>query len=191
MREHRIALGMTQDRLAAYVGVDKRQVRRYEAGQTQPALDVAARIAAALGITLDQLAGYGSGLLDLSGQWWLCRRGDHLAPGAQLLSVRAGLAGAYVVRATAGTVRLDPRGHVLRGELRVLDQALVGWYAGEGEGAPTGTLFLLIGPGALSAVGRWVGKSGQGPISSGVAALARTEGEAAALADPGHGGGAR
>lgn len=63
-------------------------MRRYEAVQTQPTLDVAARIAAALAITLDQLAGDGSRHVGLSGTWWLCRRGEPGAGGPQHLSVR-------------------------------------------------------------------------------------------------------
>ncbi len=47
---------MSQADLGAAAGVDGRQIRRYEAGQSQPALSVAAAIASTLGISLEELA---------------------------------------------------------------------------------------------------------------------------------------
>ena len=58
MRTKRQALGLTQAQLAEAAGVGRRQIRRYEAGDAQPPLLVAARIARALRITLDELAGF-------------------------------------------------------------------------------------------------------------------------------------
>lgn len=48
---------MTQVELADAVGIGRRQIRRYEAGEAQPPLNVAANIARALKISLDELAG--------------------------------------------------------------------------------------------------------------------------------------
>ena len=45
MRDRRAALGLSQADLAAAVGLDKRQIRRYEAGEAQPTLVVAKAIA--------------------------------------------------------------------------------------------------------------------------------------------------
>lgn len=56
IRRRRAELGMSQADLGAAAGVDARQIRRYEAGQSQPALSVAVAIADALGISLDELA---------------------------------------------------------------------------------------------------------------------------------------
>jgi transcriptional regulator with XRE-family HTH domain len=56
IRRRRAELGMSQADLGAAAGVDARQIRRYEAGQSQPALSVAAAIADALGISLGELA---------------------------------------------------------------------------------------------------------------------------------------
>lgn len=185
LRERRTALGISQAHLAARVGVDQRQVRRYEAVHTQPALDVAARIAAALalGMTLDQLAGDGSPRLDLSGTWWLCRHGEPGEAGPQSLAVREVLTGAYPVRAAPVC------GGGWLSELRALERALVGWYTVDGEQGqgPTGTRFLVLRPCGRRAVGRWVGKSGDGPLGGGVAALARTGEEAALLLHEQHG----
>lgn len=177
LRERCTALGLSQAHLAARVGVDQRQVRRYEAGHTQPALDVAARIAAALGMTLDQLAGDGCPRLDPSGTWWLVRHGEPGEAGPQRLAVREALTGAYPPRA------VPVCGGGWHGELRALERALVGWYTADGEQGqgPTGTLFLVLRPCGRRAVGRWAGTSGDGSLGGGVAALARTGEEAALL----------
>jgi transcriptional regulator with XRE-family HTH domain len=47
---------LTVTRLAALAGIDFMQIRRYEKGQTMPTLESAARLAVALGISLDELA---------------------------------------------------------------------------------------------------------------------------------------
>lgn|GEM_PF-4796274 len=69
LRDRRLALQMSQADLAAAVGIDKRQIKRYEAGESQPALDVARRIARTLQISLDELAGDPPAAAPLSGEW--------------------------------------------------------------------------------------------------------------------------
>jgi transcriptional regulator with XRE-family HTH domain len=69
IRRRRTELGLSQADLAAAVGMDKRQIRRYEAGDAQPSLSAAKAIADALGVSLDELAGGESRQLDLSGEW--------------------------------------------------------------------------------------------------------------------------
>ncbi len=64
--------GMSQADLATRVGVDRRQIRRYESGETQPTLSVAKTIARALGISIDELAGEDTHRVDLSGDWCAC-----------------------------------------------------------------------------------------------------------------------
>src|SRR6266536_2662288 len=56
IRRRRTELGMSQADLGAAAGVDARQIRRYEAGQSQPVLSVAVAIADALGISISELA---------------------------------------------------------------------------------------------------------------------------------------
>src|SRR4051794_38977142 len=51
-------------------GVHLRQIHRYESGEQQPALDVAHRLASALGVTLDELPGGTSDRVKLDGTWW-------------------------------------------------------------------------------------------------------------------------
>ena len=47
--------GLTQPQLAEQIGVHVAQVRRYEAGTSQPTLDVIRSLAVALGISADEL----------------------------------------------------------------------------------------------------------------------------------------
>jgi transcriptional regulator with XRE-family HTH domain len=47
--------GLTQPQLAEKIGVHVAQVRRYEAGTSQPTLDVIRSIAVALGVSADEL----------------------------------------------------------------------------------------------------------------------------------------
>src|SRR6266487_3223040 len=70
MRRRRAELGMSQADLAAAAGVDKRQIRRYEAGEQQPVLSVAVAIASALDISVGELAGLPTHKINLSGSWW-------------------------------------------------------------------------------------------------------------------------
>ena len=63
----RSELGLTQAELAQRVGTDPRNIRRYESGESVPALGVARNIAKALDITLDELAG---GTPTFAGLWW-------------------------------------------------------------------------------------------------------------------------
>jgi len=57
IRSRRAVIGLTQAQLAEAAGIDKRQIRRYEAGETHPTLPVAMAIARVLGVSLDELAG--------------------------------------------------------------------------------------------------------------------------------------
>src|SRR6266581_3993537 len=56
IRRRRTELGMSQADLGAAAGVDARQIRRYEAGQSQPVLSVAAASAKTHSISIDELA---------------------------------------------------------------------------------------------------------------------------------------
>ncbi len=71
---------MSQSELAAKAGVGKRQIRRYESGQTQPTLPIAKAIASALGITTDELAGEDTHRINLTGDWWPAGRPGKTAP---------------------------------------------------------------------------------------------------------------
>ncbi|MBQ9001067.1 MAG: helix-turn-helix domain-containing protein [Eggerthellaceae bacterium] len=56
----RQAAGLTQEQLAAKVGVSRQTVAKWEAGETSPDLEHAATLADALGCTVDTLANFDS-----------------------------------------------------------------------------------------------------------------------------------
>lgn len=66
IRVNRVKLSLTQAQLAREIGVDTRQINRYETGETEPTLAIARRLADRLRITMDELAG---GLSPLNGSW--------------------------------------------------------------------------------------------------------------------------
>src|SRR3954470_123975 len=70
IRRLRQEAGMSQAGLAAAVGINTRQINRYESGEQQPALGVAQRLAIALDVTLDELAGAPGDRVKLEGTWW-------------------------------------------------------------------------------------------------------------------------
>ena len=185
IRLRRAELGLSQADLAARVGLDKRQIRRYEAGEAQPALSVAKAIAEVLGISIDELAGQTSHRVDLSGDWWACwqtwRDGIEVINPHQIrISRRADTFD--VVAVTRGTP-LDEGGYLWRGEMRVWDnEAVMGWYvADEGAVRSKGTMYFALHPHGVHMAGRWVGQSYDGPLVSGWGAIARTEDEVVAL----------
>ena len=166
IRRRSKALGLTQRALAELVGIDVRQIRRYESGEQQPVLGVAARLATTLGVSLDELAGLGGPSVD--GDWWAARQvriDEHDV--TVTLPVRLSQRGSLIeLEALEGG-----RG-AWRGELRLWSGAtLTGWYAGA-DVRSRGTMLLLLRDDL--AEGRWVGVSADGAIVTGHAALART-----------------
>jgi transcriptional regulator with XRE-family HTH domain len=179
IRRRSRALGLTQAVLAERAGVHVRQIRRYESGEQQPVLAVAARLAAALDVTLDELAGVAGAPIVMDGDWWAARR------------VRIDAHDVTV----ALPVQLTQHGQTIelvglergawRGELRLWSgPTLTGWYAGAaGDIRSRGTMLLLVREGERVAAGRWLGVAADGAIVSGTAALARPrEGAEGAIA---------
>jgi transcriptional regulator with XRE-family HTH domain len=70
LRRLRQEAGLSQAGLAGAADTSLRQIHRYERGEQQPALDVGQRLAAALGVTLDELAGGSTDRVKLDGTWW-------------------------------------------------------------------------------------------------------------------------
>src|SRR5215212_8611820 len=70
LRRLRQEAGLSQAGLAGAAGINLRQIHRYERGEQQPALDVAQRLAATLGVTIDELAGGATDRVKLDGTWW-------------------------------------------------------------------------------------------------------------------------
>jgi transcriptional regulator with XRE-family HTH domain len=185
IRTRRAELGISQAELGSRVGVDRRQIRRYESGETQPTLGVAREIARALGISVDELAGNEVRRLDLSGDW--CAVWQSWKDGEESIrpqQVRMRHRGDVVeIVALARGAAPEAGGYLWRGELRVFDnEALIGWYAAdEGAVRSKGSLYYALHAHGHTATGRWVGLSFDGPAVTGLATLAPTEDEALAL----------
>lgn len=186
IRRQREALNLSQSALAAAVGVDTRQIRRYEAGDTQPAFSVAVAIAKALQLSLDDLAGETTHRVDLNGDWWACwqtfKDGEEvLSP--QEVNINQHGETAEMVATTRGPQPLEEGGYLWRGELRLWDnEILTGWYvATEAAVRSKGAVYFVLHPHGIHMSGRWVGLSYDGPIMSGWGTLARTEDDALAV----------
>jgi transcriptional regulator with XRE-family HTH domain len=188
IKTRRAELGLSQADLAVEAGVDKRQIRRYEAGETQPTLSVAAAIARALGLSLDELAGEVTGKrADLSGEWWACWQSwkdgqETINPQHVAFRQRADMI--EVSSVSRGTA-VEDGGYTWQGELRLWDnEILMGWYvANEGAVRSKGTMYFAIHRHGTHMFGRWVGLSYDGPVVTGWSTMARTEEEAVALMD--------
>ena len=186
MRRRRADLAWTQSDLAAVVGVDGRQIRRYESGDTQPSLAIARLIAKALGVSLDELAGDDTPRrVDLSGDWWTSwqtyKDGDEIITEEEASGRQSG----EVLQLTAGTrgLSMEDGGYLWRAELRIWDNStLMGWYAADEAAVRSkGTLFYNLHEHGLQLHGRWVGLSYDGPVMTGWATMARTEDDARRL----------
>jgi transcriptional regulator with XRE-family HTH domain len=182
IRQRRSELGLSQAELAARVGVDRRQIRRYESGETQPTLGVAREIARALVISVDELAGIEVRRLDLSGDWravWQSFKDGEESIRPQQVRMRH-RGDVVEIVALARGVAPEAGGYLWRGELRLFDnEALIGWYAAdEGAVRSKGSLYYALHAHGHTATGRWVGLSFDGPVVTGLATLARTEDEA-------------
>jgi transcriptional regulator with XRE-family HTH domain len=185
IRQRRAEIGMSQADLAAAAGVDKRQIRRYEAGEQQPVLSVAVAIAAALKISVSELAGQMSHRLNLSGDWWSAwqtfKDGNEVITSQE---IRLGQQGDLIqVEATTRGISIEDGGYLWRGELRLWDnEILMGWYAAtEASVRSKGTMYFVLHAHGINMVGRWVGLSYDGKIMSGWAAMAKSEDDAREL----------
>ncbi len=178
IRSRRTALGLSQAQLAQRAGVSPRQLARYEAGEQQPVLSAAVTLADALGISLTQLAGQVSYELDLSGDWWAAwqtwKDGEPRVD-THTLEIRQN--GEVLQLAADRAAPVAEGSYQWQGELRLWDnEALVGWYHSTDAAVRSkGTLYLSLNPHGDCAWGRWVGMSYDGPVVTGLGAIARTE----------------
>jgi len=185
LRRRRNERGMSQADLAKAVGVDTRQIRRYEAGEQQPTLSVAVAIADALGIAIAELAGLPSPRVDVSGDWQACWQSQREGiEDIRVQPVRMSQQGELIqVEALARGRSLEEGGYLWRGELRLWDsEILMGWYAAtDGSVRSKGTMYFVMHPHGIGMTGRWVGLSYDGRIITGWSSMAKSEDEAREL----------
>ncbi len=148
-------------------------------------LPVAVRLAGALGVTVNELAGLPSERVQLEGTWWAAwqtfNQGDEVIATQPVGITQHG--SIIEIQALERSSENPRGGYVWRGELRLWDgQVLIGWYAAaDGNVRSKGTMFFMLHPQGEYAEGRWVGLSYDGPIVSGHAALAQSREEVQAL----------
>jgi len=181
LRQRRMELGMSQADLATAAGVDRRQIRRYEAGEQQPVLSVAVAIADALRISVGELAGIPTHRVNLTGDWWASwqtSKDDEELITVQEVRFRQQGELITVETATRG-IAVEDGGYHWRGELRLWDnEVLMGWYAAlDGSVRSKGTMYFVLHPHGQRMNGRWVGLSYDGRVVTGLGAMARTEDE--------------
>lgn len=181
IKRRRQELGISQAELARAAGVHLRQIRRYESNEQQPVLPVAVRLAGALGISVSELAGLTSERIQLEGAWWAAWQTFN--DGVEIVATQpVGLSqngSAIQIEALERSSENERGAYLWRGELRLWDgQVLMGYYAAaDGNVRSKGTMFFVLHPQGEFAEGRWVGLSYDGPVTSGHAALARTQDE--------------
>jgi transcriptional regulator with XRE-family HTH domain len=187
LRQRRAERGMSQADLATAVGVDKRQIRRYEAGEQQPVLSVAVAIANALDISVGELAGLPGHKISLSGEWWASwqtsKDGEEVITVQEVHFRQEG--DRIEVETTTRGIPVEEGGYHWRGELRIWDnEILMGWYAAaDGSVRSKGTMYFVLHPHGQRLSGRWVGMSYDGNIVSGWGAMARDADSATQIID--------
>ena len=139
------------------------------------------RLADALGISMDQLAGKVNYDLDLSGDWWCAwQTWKDGAPRIDTHPLEVHQRGEVLQLNAERAVPVAEGSYRWRGELRLWDnEALIGWYRSTDAAVRSkGTLYLALHQHGTYAWGRWVGMSYDGPVVTGWGAIARTEEQA-------------
>lgn len=185
IKQKREELDLSQTALAKLVGVESRQIRRYEAGDSHPTLPIAAKIAQALGISVDELAGLDTHRVDLSGQWWASwqtSKDFEEVITAQEVEIRQ-QGDQLKIETTTRGIEVEEGGYHWKGELRLWDnEVLIGWYAADdGAVRSKGSFYFSVHPHGIHMKGRWVGMSYDGKIRTGWGAIGRTEADVRGL----------
>ncbi|WP_029897789.1 helix-turn-helix transcriptional regulator [Nocardia brasiliensis] len=174
--------GLTQEQLGKAVGVTGRQITRYEAGEQEPTLRVAANIADILGVSLTELAGRINTGPDLSGEWWASWqtwKDDIERIDTHPLHVVQD--GDYLIldgERAQGENAIEIGDYAWVGELRFhrITGGLLGWYESNDEGVRTaGSYYFALHPQGQHAIGIWAGLDYDGIVVRGWGALARTQ----------------
>lgn len=182
IRQRRQELGMSQAELARAVGIDPRQIRRYESGDQQPLLSVAIAIADALGISVNDLAGRPSHGVSVTGEWWTSwqtfRAGEQKIA-TQPVRMRQERELVHIAAIERG-LSSEEGGYLWTGELRLWDnEVLTGWYAAnDGSIRSKGTIYLVLQPHGKTMVGRWVGLGFDDMVMTGWSTVAKSYEEA-------------
>jgi hypothetical protein len=116
--------------------------------------------------------------LDLSGNWWAAwQTWKDSAPRIDTHPLLVDQQGDLLRLDADRAIPVEEGSYRWRGELRLWDnEALMGWYhATDAAVRSKGTIYFALHPQGTHAWGRWVGMSYDGPVISGLGAMARTQ----------------
>jgi transcriptional regulator with XRE-family HTH domain len=185
LRLRREEVGLTHGELAAAIGAEATEIRRYESDEAIPSLPRAAMLAWALDVSVMDFAHPGRRRSGLSGLWWACwqtfRDGNEVIEPHQVKLDQRG----DEVSIVAGGGRSPAFGlgdARWRGSLCLWEmKALTGWYLTEGAVRARGAIYFDFDESDGCMTGRWVGPGVAGAITSGLGTMARDEGASMSL----------
>lgn len=167
IKARRSALGWSQADLAREAGIDVRQIRRYEAGDSQPTLTAAKALADALDVSIDTLAG-GIPSEGITGLWWMAWRA---ASFPETLLVRMEIAHSATGYLMAVAEDPDSSPHFPAAWRATLTRGRDGSYMGHSLSLVLAAI-LLLEPRGSGWFGQWI-RMPIGPKNIGNLALAR------------------
>lgn len=167
IKTRRNALGWSQADLAREAGIDVRQIRRYEAGESQPTLTAAKALADALDVSIDTLAG-GIPSDGITGLWWMAWRAA-AAPEALVVRIEIAHSGTGYLMAVAEDPDSSP--YFPAAWRATLTRSRNGSYMGYSLSLTLASILLLESRGS-GWFGQWI-KMPIGPKNIGQLALAR------------------
>lgn len=167
IKARRTALGWSQADLAREAGIDVRQIRRYEAGDSQPTLTAAKALADALDVSIDTLAG-GISSEGITGLWWMAWRAAS-SPETLLVRIEIAHSGTGYLMAVAEDPASSP--HFPGTWRATLTRSRDGSYMGYSLSMALAAIFLLE-PRDAGWFGQWI-RMPIGPKNIGHLALAR------------------
>ncbi|OHU47189.1 hypothetical protein BKG82_26400 [Mycobacteroides chelonae] len=163
-------LGISASQVAASANIKLEEYLRYEAGEEQPPLAVAAELSEALDISLPEMAGKIPKSMDFNGRWWAAWQGTELDSSKvdrhNMTMLRAG-----------DSILVDDG---WRGVFQVFrNEVLLGWYRPPvGTRSQQGVFLWFPTTDGEYAYGRWTGINDNNSIGSGWCVIAREEAKA-------------
>ncbi|MGW4327755.1 helix-turn-helix domain-containing protein [Nocardia sp. NPDC004573] len=181
---------LSQEKFAARVGLTQRIISRLEDGSAKLTLEDAVQISEACQISLTELSGRRSSVLDLSGDWFAAwQTVKDGIPRVDIHELHVKQEGAFFELLGDRARSVEEGSYAWVGEMRLWDSdVLMGWYrATDGAVRSKGVMYMALHPHGTSMMGGWVGLSYQGPAVRGWAAIDRDRDHLeAVMGDIGH-----
>ncbi len=186
IRDRRTVIGLSKAALARAIGVDVRQMTRWESGETSISAQMALNVARALGVGVGTLLGEVPLGLDLSGAWFAAwestRASENYVNTHELTATHSGEYAYLDAVPSEGTGYVSD--YAWRADLRVMEESLVGTYRAIADRRrERGALYFVLSRAGDAAIGHWAGQWQDGILGTGYGALARTPERARRLLD--------